>query len=121
MVVVSQNTVFSPSRILLTLLLAAGLPLMSIAQQRLSFSLQDNDARNSRSSFHQALTKVNTPRGRDYLDYPFPVVETTEQRKQAAHDRYIRNLITNKNKNGFIGNLLGLQRIRPAKGAVPKF
>lgn len=104
-----------PSFLLATLLF---LSLPAAAQDRLSFSLNRDMYTSSKKIDASRFTRA---RAADYLQYGFPRVQTAQERKTKANDRYIRNLITNKNKNGFIGNLLGLQRVRPARGGVPRF
>jgi len=98
------------------LLFAFALP--AAAQEKLSFSL--------RSDKYIPMTSTNIahiiqPRPADNLLYGFPPVVTEAQRRSEARAKYQRYLFNNKNGNGFIGNLLGIQRVRPARGGVPRF
>jgi hypothetical protein len=106
-----------PLKYLLPVLLFA-FALPAAAQEKLSFSL--------RSDKYVPMTSANIahiiqPRPADNLLYGFPPVVTEAQRRSEARAKYQRYLFNNKNGNGFIGNLLGIQRVRPARGGVPRF
>ena len=67
---------------------------------------------------HKKENNLNQPfvfpisRQIDYSNYPLTADQILRRNAQAGSYDRMYNLITNHNKNGFIGNLLGLQRIQ---------
>ena len=56
----------------------------------------------------------------DYHNYPLTANQILRRDSQVRGYNRMYNLITNRNKNGFVGNLLGLQRIQKTH-ADPQF
>lgn len=80
----------------------------------LSFRLNPPKAR------HYAAFNYPMPRYIDYSNYPLTVDQIEAKTSSVKGYNRMYNLVTNRNKNGFVGNLLGLQRVeRPH--ASPKF
>jgi hypothetical protein len=77
-------------------------------------------------SFHPVKTNPYRPfsfplsKTIDYSNYPMTAGEILRRESQISGYNRMYNMITNKNKNGFIGNLLGLQRIQKPRPS-PKF
>lgn len=67
-------------------------------------------------NFHQVTTSpygafiFPLSRSIDYSNYPLTANEILRRNDQIKAYNRVYNMITNRNKNGFIGNLLGLQR-----------
>ena len=67
-------------------------------------------------NFHRVRTSPYGPfifplsRTIDYSNYPLTANEILRRNDQIKAYNRMYNMITNRNKNGFIGNLLGLQR-----------
>ena len=56
----------------------------------------------------------------DFTNYPLTADQILRRESQIKGYNRMYNMITNKNKNGFIGNFLGLQRIQKTH-ADPRF
>ena len=56
----------------------------------------------------------------DFTNYPLTADQILRRESQINGYNRMYNMITNKNKNGFIGNFLGLQRIQKTH-ADPRF
>jgi|GEM_PF-2079861 len=91
-----------------------------VAQTRLSFSL--NAVKAPANRYYVKPYIYPTKRQMDYSNYPLTTEEIEAKRSGVRAYNHFSNLVSNKNRNGLIGNLLGLQRTTPRNNpAPPKF
>jgi len=91
------------------------------AQTRLSFSLNALKTAPVHKHYIKPYT-YPTKRQMDYSNYPLTTETIEAKRSGVKAYNHFSNLVSNKNRNGFVGNLLGLQRATPRNNpAPPKF
>ena len=121
------NLIFTPSSIMLSpkyvysMALVIFISCNALAQDTIkikrtpyNFSLRQPRA-NPYKSFDFPLSKAI-----NYSNYPLTADQILRRESQIRGYNRMYNLITNRNKNGFLGNLLGVQRIQKPH-ADPRF